>query len=286
MAWRPLASVGILATACIYNLGPSHAFQSRRARHRLTRRYSSAPHACDERTRLFFDIAIATPADDVPLGRLVFRITPPSHPHHLPLHSDNLLGLAAGRREALDPRATYAGCAFQYSPATIEDGSVRYRWGHVCAGHGRNAIQTTSAAGVDTAWDEPFADPQRMQECAHRCFGGVYYGQTYDEIAEMTAREGGEAAVALTVPIQGPGAGTSKFSIVRVSESPREWGERLLLNSAVVGHLECGGDGRFGGRPAEGAEGAPTSLEVLRAMARQKMGPPKIVRCGITPSEA
>ncbi|KAL7540944.1 hypothetical protein ACHAXR_010504 [Thalassiosira sp. AJA248-18] len=173
---------------------------------------------------------------------------------------------------------------FQYSPATIEDGSFRYRWGHVCEGHGRNGIQTTSSSGVTTSWDEPFSDPQRVQECAQNCFGGAYYGQRYDEIVDILANDGQDVAVLLTVPIQGPGSGTSKFSVVRVSESPREWGERLLLNSAVVGYLDCGADGSFGGNSADdendGTEVSPTALDVLRAMARQRMGPPKIIHCG------
>lgn len=80
-------------------------------------------------------------------------------------------------------------------------------------------------------------------------------------------------AVLLTVPIHGLGAGTSKFSIVRVSESPREWGERLLHNSAVIGYLDCS--------IREEDDGSVSSLDVLRAMARQRVAPPKIVECGI-----
>ena len=140
------------------------------------------------------------------------------------------------------------------------------------------------ASGAETSWDEPFSDPQRNKECAHNCFGGVYYGQRYDEILEILTKAGQEAVILLTVPIQGPGAGTSKFSIVRVSESPREWGEKLLLNSAVVGYLDCEADGSFGENSAASEESTPTSLEVLRAMAQQRMGPPKIVNCGMAPS--
>jgi hypothetical protein len=69
--------------------------------------------------------------------------------------------------------------------------------------------------------------------------------------------------VFLTVPIAGPGRGSSKISIARVGESPQEWRERLLLNSGVVGRLD------------------PSSLEVLQTMARQSMGPPKVVGSGL-----
>ena len=89
------------------------------------------------------------------------------------------------------------------------------------------------------------------------------------------------AAVLLTVPISGPGFGTSKFSIVRVSESPREWGERLLKNSAVVGFLDCSANGGFG----EDTNDGRCSLQVLRAMAKQKIGVPTIVACGAEMNE-
>lgn len=84
------------------------------------------------------------------------------------------------------------------------------------------------------------------------------------------------------MPIQGPGAGTSKFSIVRVSESPQEWGERLLHNSAIIGYLDCSAlaDGSIS-RDDDDVEEGPTGLDVLQAMARQKVGPPKIVSSGI-----
>ena len=113
-----------------------------------------------------------------------------------------------------------------------------------------------------------------------------------DDAASTTA-----VAVLLTVPIHGPGAGTSKFSIVRVGESPKELGERLLHSSAVLGYLDCVVDGSFGGTDsggdddgtrevAVGGGGRPaiTALGVLREMARQRMGPPKIVDCGVTSS--
>lgn len=253
---------------------------------RSTNNVDSSNDERDVNTKVYFDIAIPTPAKEIPLGRLTFRLTPPSHPYHLPLHTSNLISLASGLRKSIDRKATYEGCMFQYSPSTIDDGSFRYRWGHVCDGYGRNGIQTTLASGAQTSWDEPFSDRERLKEVAQSCFGGVYYGQRYDEIVEILQHDGQDAAILLTVPIQGPGAGTSKFSIVRVSESPGEWRERLLLNSAVVGYLDCNADGRFGAIPTDddNAESPPTSLEVLRAMARQRMGPPKIIKCGVTSS--
>lgn len=235
-----------------------------------------------DQTKLYFEIAIG----DVQLGRLTFNITPPNHPHYLPLHTSNMISLASSQRQSIDPKATYKGCFFQHSPATFEDGSFRYRWGHVCEGNGRNGIQTTSATtGKATAYDDPFSDPERLMECKHSCFGGVYYGMSYEEILyriESDVRTSGgddgnddveREAVLLTVPIHGLGAGTSKFSIVRVSESPREWGERLLHNSAVIGYLDCS--------IREEDDGSVSSLDVLRAMARQRVAPPKIVECGI-----
>jgi len=126
-----------------------------------------------------------------------------------------------------------------------------------------------------------------MKECTHKSFGGVYYGQNYQEIVEKLANnDDGQDVVAimLTVPIQGPGAGTSKFSIVRVSESPQEWGERLLLNCAVIGWLDCGADGTYGGGTADNdseKDNVPASLDVLHAMAQQRYGPPKIIHSGI-----
>jgi len=250
---------------------------------------SSSDESSDSNTRLYFDVGIIAPDETIPLGRLSFHLTPPTHPHYLPLHSTNLQSLASSTRRAVDPKATYEGCVFQYSPATIEDGSFRYRWGHVCEGFGRNGIRTNSVESGDVlGYDEPFSDPQRVKECVQNCFGGVYYGQRYEEIVDILNNENaenspgqGSAAILLTVPIQGPGSGTSKFSIVRVSESPREWGERLLENSAVVGYLDCGANGSFGDEDSEEEGPIPTSLDVLQAMARQRVGPPKIMGCGV-----
>ena len=240
---------------------------------------SSNDDASSSATKVYFDIAISTPKDEITLGRLTFNLTPSTHPYYLPLHTSNLLSLASSKRKSIDSKATYEGCTFQYSPAAIEDGSFRYKWGHVMIGNQRNAIQTKSVSGEELGYDEPFSDPQRVAECSHSSFGGVYYGQSYEEIVELLAKDGQDVVVVLTVPIQGPGAGTSKFSIVRVSESPQEWGERLLHNSAIIGYLDCSAPSRDDDDDVE--EAVPTGLDVLQAMARQKVGPPKIVSSGV-----
>ena len=190
--------------------------------------------------QIYFDIEVA----GTPLGRLVFELADPSP---LPLHTENLIKLCEGGRRGIDPLAHYVGCEFDYSPSTIEDGSGRYRWGHILKGRGRNAIGRP---------DEPIVDKENQSSCKHSCFGGQYYGMKYQADDE-------DNDVALTVSILGPGRGSSRFSIVRVGESPPEWGERLLLNSGVVGFL------------------SPNSLETLCAMARQRVGPPKVVASGV-----
>jgi len=269
--------------------GKGSAFQSSPLVISTTRVHSSTTissndddNASSLATKVYFDIAISTPKEEITLGRLTFNLTPSTHPYYLPLHISNLVSLASSKRKSIDSKATYEGCTFQYSPAAIEDGSFRYKWGHVMIGNGRNAIQTKLVSGKELGWDEPFSDPQRVKESSHSSFGGVYYGQSYQEIAELLAKDGQDVVVVLTVPIQGPGAGTSKFSIVRVSESPQEWGERLLHNSAIIGYLDCSALADGTSRDDDDVEeGDPTALDVLQAMARQKVGPPKIISSGV-----
>jgi hypothetical protein len=189
---------------------------------------------------VYFDIEAA----GNPIGRLVFHLTNPSP---LPLHAENLIQLAKGSRRSIDPAAHYVGCEFDYSPASVEDGMGRYRWGHQLRGRGRNAVGRA---------DEPINDPENQLKHTHSCFGGQYYGDVYKEDAD-------DPGVLLTVPILGPGRGSSKFSIVRVGESPPEWKDRLLLNSGVIGRLD------------------PSSLEVVHAMARQTVGPPTVAAAGV-----
>jgi hypothetical protein len=128
---------------------------------------------------------------------------------------------------------------------------MRYRWGHVCDGPNvKIKEQDVSDAN------------QSLMNSKQSCFGGAYYGMSYGEVLQLirdSSDENENEATLLTVPT----TLSTKFSIVRVSESPREWGERLLLNSAVIGYLDC------------------DSLDVLRLMARQRVGVPKIVDCGV-----
>ncbi|KAG7347582.1 hypothetical protein IV203_016287 [Nitzschia inconspicua] len=189
---------------------------------------------------IYMDIEVA----NQPIGRLVFHLTNPSP---LPIHAENFVQLIKGSRRGIDPKAHYVGCEFDYSPASVEDGMGRYRWGHQLRGRGRNALGRA---------DQPISDPRNQLQCTHSCFGGQYYGNLYTEIE-------GDPGVFLTVPVVGPGFGSSKFSIVRVGESPKEWKERLLINSGIIGRMD------------------PSSLETLHAMARQRIGPPKLVACGV-----
>ena len=219
---------------------------------------SSSMEYPDENDRVsasvvYFDIQVA----QQDLGRLVFELANPSP---LPLHTENIIQLAKGSRRGVDPLAHYVGCEFDYSPLTVEDGLVgRYRWSHQLRGRGRNGIGRA---------DQPIVEADNQRRNTHSCFGGQYYGvstTTYTDKDDELRVDGEEAdpLVLLTVPILGPGQGMSKFSIVRVGESPKEWGDRLLLNSGVIGKLQ------------------PSSLPVLHAMARQRQGPPTVVGAGV-----
>lgn len=192
---------------------------------------------------VYFDIEIA----GVEIGRLIFHLANPSP---LPLHAENFIQLTKGSRRGIDPKAHYIGCEFDFSPATIEDGMGRYRWGHQLKGRGRNAIGRA---------DELINDPENQLRHTHSCFGGQYYGVRYDP----TELEDGDPGVLLTVPVIGPGRGSSKFSIIRVGESPREWGERLLINAGVIGRMD------------------PSCLAVLHRLARQREGPPRVKGAGV-----
>ena len=189
------------------------------------------------RARIFFDIAV----DGEEIGRLVFKLGDPTL---LPLHFDNLIKLCTEERRSIDPLCSFVRCSFRHSPQFVE-GLPQYRWAHVLDGRGRNAVGRPK---------ERIIDPERMQLCTHSVYGGVYYGMKYEEIP-------GDDGVLLTVPLVGPGRGSTNFSIVRVGESPAEWKERLLMNSAVLGRLESG-------------------IDTLRTMARQTRAPPCVVGTG------
>jgi hypothetical protein len=201
---------------------------------------------------IYFDMQVA----GTPIGRLVFHLTNPSP---LPVHTENLIQLAKGSRRSIDPKAHYVGCEFDHSPAFVEEAGMgnngRYKWGHQLKGRGRNAVGIASGLIVD---------PENQLSSTHSVsFGGQYYGDKYYNAEDDDDTDNDDPGVVLTVPIVGPGRGSSKFSIVRVGESPKEWRERLLLNLGVVGKMD------------------PSSLHVLHAMARQRSGPPTVVACGV-----
>ena len=229
-----------------FGLQTLHTSRCKYPLHSLLRLYGKADGDDDGDPRmlsadsLYFDIEISNQA----VGRLIFHLTNPSS---LPKHAENIIQLAKGSRRGIDPKAHYVGCEFDFSPATIEDGMGRYRWGHQLRGRGRNAVGRP---------DEPISDPESQAECCHSTFGGQYYGDVYTQIEN-------DPGVMLTVPVVGPGYGSSKFSVVRVGESPKEWGETLLINSGVIGRLDS------------------SSLEVLHAMARQRFGPPTVAASGV-----
>lgn len=190
-----------------------------------------------ESPRIFFDIAVGNEE----VGRLTFRLADPGI---LPLQTENLIKLCTEERRSIDPLCSYIGCKFKHSPQFVE-GFPQYRWAHVLVGRGRNAVGRPS---------EILSDPERMRSCSHSLYGGVYYGMSFDDVP-------GDDGVVLTVPLVGPGRGSTSLSIVRVGESPQEWRERLLLNSAVLGYLESG-------------------IDSLRLMARQTSAAPVVVGSG------
>ena len=170
---------------------------------------------------IWFDIGIATEptamrpwmpnvATDA-VGRLVFELAPPDL---LPTACRGIAALAAGEQTGVDAKMSYVDCAFEWGSAQHVE-SAQYRWAHSLKGRG----------GPNPAGRIPAAE---LASCKRSSFGGEYYGLEVDD------------CTCLTVPVQGPGSGSSKFSIVRVGESPREWKERLLVNSAVIGVLSDG----------------------------------------------
>lgn len=175
---------------------------------------------------LYFDITV----QDQDIGRMVFQLSIPSN---LPKHAEHVIEVCRGDRRSIDPRASYKNCQFDYSLDYIE--GPQYRWSHILKGPPSKKI---------------LEDPESQLQTTHKVFGGQYYGDEYMD------------GTVLCVPIVGPGRGTSRLTIVRVQESPREWKERLLLNSGVIGKLVEGQD-------------------VLEFMAKQKYGPPMVRDCGV-----
>lgn len=191
--------------------------------------------------RIYFDIAVEGGGPEI--GRLVFRLTIPSA---LPAYAQRLIDLCQSRH--------YVGSSFDYGADYVET-EARYRWCHVL--RGRPVAKTIT-------------DHENQRNSKHNIFGGTYYGDavTLDDDDGNDDDPGGgrRKLVVLAVAVDGPGHGTARFSIVRVGESPPEWGTRLLLNAGVIGELVDG-------------------MDVLTTMARQKMGPPKVTGCGVLPSQ-
>ena len=189
---------------------------------------------------IFLDVAIPSRDESDPL-RLVFHLP---QPNLLPKHADNIIALAAQSRRSIDSRCHYVGCAFRHSPQFVE-GFPQYRWAHVLDGRGINAIG---------GGQERIEEKEAMTACKVTVPGsGDYYGYEYDP----------DRPVVLTVPLVGPGRGSTSFSIVRVGDSPQEWGERLLINCAAVGWMD------------------EACKEALVAMATQTDAPPKIIDSGV-----
>jgi hypothetical protein len=219
----------------------SSARQRRQAvRHLSTTSSDDSTIQHDSPKKIYLDIAVA----DEPIGRLVFVLPQPES--IFPLHTENLLKLVSQERRSIDPMCHYIKSEFSYSPQFIE-GVAQYRWAHVLPGRSRNAV------GRPT---ERIADPGSMNQHSHSIYGGTYYGLPYESIPSP------DAAV-LTVPMTGPGRGSTALSIVRVAESPKEWRERLLLNSVVLGWMDT------------------SSMDTLLLMARQTRGPPTVIDSGI-----
>lgn len=221
--------------------------------------------------------------------------------HPLPVHTENFIQLIKGSFRSIDPRCHYVGCTFEYNPNTVElfDGerNGRYKWSHACLGRQRNVISAaTNGSGPRRQQrDQPIKDPTSTVKCTHTCFGGQYYGWKYienrddgrtsdvegnrdrggdrgdqtmygDDSSSSTSTKGSSADdpnVMLCVAVAGPNYGSTKFSIVRVGESPPEWKERLLLNTGVIGKMD------------------PSCYDVLLKLARQTNGPPVIVSTGV-----
>jgi hypothetical protein len=203
--------------------------------------------------RIYFDLTV----QDEPAGRLIFQIP---QPHLLPIHTENILKLVSKAQTSIDPRCSYIGCEFSYSPQFIE-GLPQYRWAHTLKGKGKNAVGRL---------DELIREADgTLQQCTHSVYGGTYHGLKYDDIPVLSDDDSNDAQgeiVLLTVPLAGPGRGSTSLSVVRVSESPKEWKERLLVSSAVLGWMES------------------SSLDTLRRVARQTQGPPVVSDTGILDS--
>jgi hypothetical protein len=93
----------------------------------------------------------------------------------------------------------------------------------------------------------------------------LYFGGQYISRRQVRTVDQEQYDVMLTVQIRGPCHGSSQWQLVGVGESPPEWGERLFLNTGVIGQLV-------------------SNIETVHAMARQNLGPPTIASAGVLSS--
>jgi hypothetical protein len=185
--------------------------------------------------RVFLDVASGKDA----LGRLEFELGAASL---LPAHTENVRMLCTGER---------VGCAYRYLGCFWEAGGAfaagpRYGYAAELKGRGRNAYGAASAL---------IADDDALAACARA--GGAYHGLAVADDATATL---------LTVPVRGPGRGSTRLRVVRLGAAPPAARAALLRDSAVLGVL------------------APAGEATLDAMAAAAGGAkakrPRVVGCG------
>jgi hypothetical protein len=140
-----------------------------------------------------------------PAGRLTFTMRPDLCPRTV----ENFVRLCKGSDVGIDPKLTYAGCAF-------EPYSGKYTY--TCKGNGKHVF----GAGKFVERDAMSATRRATPGAG----GGTYYGEEVDLLTD-------EWSVVLAIPISGPGFGASRFAVVRVGESPGSLKQRLC---------QCDGD--------------------------------------------
>jgi len=184
----------------------------------LTRRRASRPGspasragrgsalAARARQTCYMDIEI----NGDPAGRLTFTMRPDLCPRTV----ENFVRLCKGSDVGVDPKLTYAGCAF-------EPYSGKYTY--TCKGNGKHVF----GAGKFVERDAMSATRRATPGAG----GGTYYGEEVDLLTD-------ERSVVLAIPISGPGFGASRFAVVRVGESPGSLKQRLLANAMVIGRCD------------------------------------------------
>lgn len=172
--------------------------------------------------RFYLDMAV----QDEPIGRLVFCVPRPKS--LFPLHTENLLRLASRSRRSVDPACHYVRCAFHHAPQYVEGTTARYRRARVPAGSGiatpwvdpRNASSTRPPCGPTRTDSTVASTTDSGATRSSTTLLPAAYG-TYEDDDPVFA-----AAHAVpplpTLPVTGPGRGTTQLGVVRVAESPPE----------------------------------------------------------------